>query len=123
MFDSFRKTPGERGERLAAKHYRRDAYRVLEQNFRTRQGEIDLIVQKGGTLAFVEVKTRDPHAIAQPREFVTAQKQRRLILAARRYLMLHPERADSTLRFDVVEVVLSRWGGASLHRIENAFTL
>lgn len=116
-------TSGERGEQLAARHYRRGAYRILERNFRTRQGEIDLIVQKGDTVVFAEVKTREPRSIAQPREFVTAQKQHRLILAAQRYLMLHPEWANSVLRFDVVEVVLSGWGRASVHRIENAFTL
>lgn len=119
----FRQTSGERGEQLAEKLYRRGAYRILERNFRTRQGEIDLIARKGNAVVFVEVKTREPHAIAQPREFVTAQKQRRLILAAQRYLMLHPEWADSVLRFDVVEVVLPERGRASVRRIENAFTL
>lgn len=114
---------GARGEALAAKYYERRGYRVLERNFRTRQGEIDVIAQKENTIVFAEVKTRSEHAIAQPREFVTAQKQRRLILAARRYLLLHPQWAESFLRFDVVEVILPEQGRPLLRCIENAFTL
>ncbi len=114
---------GARGEALAALYYERRGYRVLERNFRTRQGEIDVIVHKGDTLVFAEIKTRGGSAIAQPREFVTAQKQRRLILAARRYLLLHPQWAESFLRFDVVEIILPEQGRPLLRCIENAFTL
>ncbi len=113
---------GAQGEALAARYYVRDGYRVLEKNFRTRQGEIDLIVQKENVLVFVEVKTRGENAIAQPREFVTAQKQRRLILAAKYYLLLHPAMDALFMRFDVVEVFLPERGRPMLRRIENAFT-
>lgn len=123
MSERERAADGARGEALAAKYYERGGYHILERNFRTRQGEIDVIVQKGNTLVFAEVKTRGERAIAQPREFVTAQKQRRLILAARRYLLLHPQWAESFLRFDVVEVILPEQGRPLLRCIENAFTL
>ena len=113
---------GARGEALAAKYYERSGYRIVERNFRTRQGEIDVIAQKGNALVFAEVKTRNVHSIAQPREFVTAQKQRRLVLAARRYLLLHPQWAESFLRFDVVEIILPEQGRPLLRCIENAFT-
>lgn len=113
---------GARGEALAAKYYERSGYRIVERNFRTRQGEIDVIAQKGNALVFAEVKTRNAHSIAQPREFVTAQKQRRLVLAARRYLLLHPQWAESFLRFDVVEIILPEQGRPLLRCIENAFT-
>lgn len=111
------------GERLAAAHYRRDGYRVLEMNFRTRQGEIDVIAQKGDKLIFAEVKTRSETAAAQPAEAVTAQKRRRIVLAAQGYLLLHPELAESFIRFDVVEVVVPCLGMPRLNCIENAFTL
>ena len=67
------------GERLAAAYYRRRGCRVLEMNFRTRRGEIDVIAQKGDMLIFAEVKTRDEAAAAQPAEAVTAQKRRRIV--------------------------------------------
>lgn len=123
MCERERAARGARGEALAAIYYERSGYRVLERNFRTRQGEIDVIAQKENTLVFAEVKTRTERAIAQPREFVTAQKQRRLILAARRYLLLHPQWAEYFLRFDVVEVILPEQGRPLLRCIENAFTL
>lgn len=123
MCERERAAHGARGEALAAVYYERGGYHVLERNFRTRQGEIDVIAQKENTLVFAEVKTRKERAIAQPREFVTAQKQRRLILAARRYLLLHPQWAECFLRFDVVEIILPEQGRPLLRCIKNAFTL
>lgn len=123
MCERERAAHGARGEALAAVYYERGGYLVLERNFRTRQGEIDVIAQKENTLVFAEVKTRKERAIAQPREFVTAQKQRRLILAARRYLLLHPQWAECFLRFDVLEVILPEQGRPLLRCIKNAFTL
>ena len=115
------------GERLAAVYYRRRGCRVLEMNFRTRRGEIDVIAQKGDMLIFAEVKTRDEAAAAQPAEAVTAQKRRRIVLAAQGYLLLHPEQENSlfdwNVRFDVVEVTVPRLGTPRLNCIENAFTL
>ena len=94
---------GAMGERLAAVYYRRRGCRVLEMNFRTRRG--------------------DEAAAAQPAEAVTAQKRRRIVLAAQGYLLLHPELAENFMRFDVVEVTVPRLGTPRLNCIENAFTL
>ena len=109
------------GERLAAAYYRRRGCRVLEMNFRTRRGEIDVIAQKGDMLIFAEVKTRDEAAAAQPAEAVTAQKRRRIVLAAQGYLLLHPELAENFMRFDVVEVTPAEGGGLLVHCIRGAF--
>ncbi|MBP5618294.1 MAG: YraN family protein, partial [Clostridia bacterium] len=59
---------GERGEKLAARYLRRKGYRILERNFQTRFGEIDLIARKGDQLVFVEVKTRAPGAPVSGRD-------------------------------------------------------
>lgn len=123
MFKRKTADSGAAGEKLAAKWYRKNGCCILEQNFRTRQGEIDLIVRSGDLLIFVEVKTRVEDAIADPCEFVTPAKQRRLILAAQGYLMKNPEAENSRIRFDVVEVVLPENGRPKLNCIENAFTL
>ena len=66
---------GERGERAAARHLKRQGMRILLRGYRTKQGEIDLIARDGDTLVFVEVKARRQGV---PAEAVTPEKQRRL---------------------------------------------
>jgi putative endonuclease len=93
---------GDRGERQAARHLRQQGFRILARGYRTSRGEIDLIARDGETLVFVEVKSRRQ---GEPAEAVTLEKQRRLTLAALRFLtehdLLHRQRA----RFDVVAIV------------------
>lgn len=113
-----RREMGAAGERAAALYYQLRGYRVLARNFRTRQGEIDLVVGRGGMVVFVEVKTRGKDAIASPREWVDFAKQRRILLAARAYLA--ELGSEPCVRFDVMEV----YAGSpvpKLHCIENAF--
>jgi putative endonuclease len=92
---------GGRGERLAARHLRRRGMRIITRGYRTPHGEIDLIARDGDTLVFVEVKTRRH---GQPAEAVTPEKQRRLTLAALRFLKQH-RLLDVPCRFDVVAIV------------------
>lgn len=113
---------GAFGESVAAAHYRALGYQMEQANYRTRQGEVDLIVSKGEALVFVEVKTRGPGALAAPGEAVTPQKQRRLIAAAQSYLAWK-EWSDRPCRFDVAEVRLDEDDRPHVHCIENAFTL
>jgi putative endonuclease len=94
---------GHRGEREAARHLRRQGMRILARGYRTRQGEVDLIARDGDTLVFVEVKSRRRGA---PAEAVTAEKQRRLTLAALHFLGRHKLlEPPCPCRFDVVAVV------------------
>ena len=119
------KEKGVLGETLAAEHYKADGYAVLQANYRTRMGEIDLVLQQGNTLVFAEVKTRSGGALALPREWVDANKQRKLALAAMQYLQTSKE-GDPYVRFDVVEVYLggaADGSDAAVQRIENAFEL
>ena len=109
-------TEGARGEALAAAYLEQRGYTVLERNYRCRTGEIDLIARQGNRLAFVEVKTRKNALRGEPREYVTAAKQRRLHSAAMHYLMCHPEAENLLLRFDVAEIL-----GDALRYNEDAF--
>ena len=90
------------GEKQAARYLRKQGFRVLENRFRCREGEIDLVVSRGPYLCFVEVKLRRNAEMAEAREFVTPGKQRRVRTAALYYLMEHPSPLQP--RFDVVEV-------------------
>lgn len=114
-----RHTLGKNGEAVAAKYYIQRGYLLLNHNYRTRMGELDLILYKEGTLVFAEVKTRTSTWKAAPAEAVNAAKQQRLILAAQQYLQ-HSPYADSVIRFDVVEVIPQE-GGWRVHCIPNAF--
>ena len=92
---------GDRGERTAARFLRKQGMRVLLRGFRTHHGEIDLIARDGDTLVFVEVKARRQGV---PAEAVTAEKQRRITLAALRFLRRH-RLLEQRCRFDIVAIV------------------
>lgn len=90
------------GEERAARYLKWRGYRILENRYRCREGEIDLVAQRGNYLCFVEVKLRKNADMAEAREFVTPAKQQKVRTAALRYLMEHPTECQP--RFDVVEV-------------------
>ncbi|WP_367925797.1 YraN family protein [uncultured Ruthenibacterium sp.] len=113
---------GAWGESMAARYYRNRGYRLLDKRYRTRFGEIDLIAEKKGMLVFIEVKTRSSNQIAQPREAVTKDKQRRIILTAQNFLQKY-DFSDFLVRFDVVEVIPDAQGRAQISCFENAFSV
>ncbi len=115
---------GPLGEDYAARLIARKGYTVLERNYRTRRGEIDIIARKRGILAFIEVKTRRQEDWAGPAAAVTRQKQRRLILAACQYLQSHP--GDLQPRFDVIALTTAGEGAfrvVSAEHLEGAFDM
>jgi putative endonuclease len=102
---------GRLGERLALEHYERLGFRLLERNYRSPAGELDLIVYDGETIVFVEVKTRRAGGL-DPLDSITTAKQRRLRLLAGRWLAERagrPPRAR-VLRFDAVGIVIDAAG-------------
>ena len=110
---------GRRGEAAAAKYYMQNGYTLLDHNYRTRMGELDLVLLKGEQLVIAEVKTRTSDCFARPCESVDIFKQKRLILAARSYLQ-HSPYGDYPVRFDVVEVIPVQ-NGWKVHCIPDAF--
>ena len=109
---------GHIGEAIAAKYYQQRGWLLLNHNYRTRMGEIDLILYKDDTLVFAEVKTRTGAMLDRPAAAVDARKQQRLILAAQQYLQCSPYR-DAAIRFDVGEVTPAAKGG-QVHCIPSA---
>ena len=97
-----RREIGSRYETLAADYLTSLGMTVLERNFRCRQGEIDLIVMDGQTLAFVEVKYRKDGSYGGPEAAVDRRKQQHMRLAAGQFLRQHPQFACIPCRFDVV---------------------
>ena len=96
---------GARGERIAAAYLTDLGFRVIDRNWRCRQGELDIVARDGDALVFCEVKTRRGTGYGHPVEAVTAAKQKRLRLLAQRWLAAHDEHAPD-LRFDVVGVLV-----------------
>ncbi len=110
---------GQKGEDLATEHLQANGYTILERNWRFRHEEVDLIVEKGDELIFVEVKTRRTNAFGEPEVWVNRKKQNHLIQAAQGYVDQH--NADKEVRFDIVTVLLNKTG-PQVHHIEEAFT-
>jgi len=115
------RTLGAFGEEEAVRCLRRKGYRIVQRNYRCRFGEIDIIARKRNILAFVEVKLRKDRRFAEAREFVTRQKQQRILASAQLYLASHPE--DLQPRFDVIEVYApdGERGAITVEHLENAF--
>jgi putative endonuclease len=103
-------------ESRARNHYRLRGYRILDTNVWLAGYELDLVVRRGRSLVFCEVKSKSGPAFGDPLEMVTPEKQRRLRVAAQAWLARHPEHAECRMRFDVV----AERGGA-VQRLEAAF--
>jgi putative endonuclease len=112
---------GRRSERLAVEYLKRTGYRILEINFRTRVGEIDIIARETGTIVFVEVKARASRRFGSPKGAVTATKQRKISMAALEYLKQSGQTADRA-RFDVVAIDTAD-GKMEIELVKNAFAL
>ena len=104
------------GEEQALAYFLKKGYRLLERRFRASGGEVDLILEQGACLVFVEVKRRPRGQKGEGLQAVTPQKQRRIVQAAGQYL-LQTGGFSRPLRFDVVEVTAQ-----GLYHVENAFS-
>ena len=113
------KSFGDQGEEVAAQYLEKHGCRILERQFRTKVGEIDIIAEEDGVLLFVEVKTRRPTCFGEPAQAVGYAKQQRIFRTAFLYLQKRglEERA---CRFDIIEVLVTG-GSQTVRRYENAF--
>jgi putative endonuclease len=111
---------GLRGERIAAAFLSDLGFRVLDRNWRCREGELDIVARDDDALVFCEVKTRRGVGFGHPVEAVTPAKQRRLRTLAHRWLAAHDEHARE-LRFDVVGVLVRPSRPALVTHLRAAF--
>lgn len=94
-------TAGKLGEDYAIKLLKKQGYKILQRNFRSKFGEIDAIAEDRNTLVFVEVKTRWSRNFGNPEEAVTPLKLRHLVRAAEYFKLLNPKTPE-LMRIDVV---------------------
>ena len=113
---------GAWGEALAAAYLQKKRYKLIVTGYRSRFGEIDLIMEDKRYLVFVEVKSRKSNAFANAHEFVDVHKQQRLRTTAEIYLSEHPTQKQP--RFDVIEIYAPDGINTTdpiIHHMEDAF--
>ena len=108
------------GEDAAVEHYRRRGYRLLARNWTCRIGELDLVLARGSTVVFCEVKARSGSAFGGPHEAVTWRKQRKLRALAETFLAAMASDPDE-VRFDVASVTVGPGSRPSVFVFESAF--
>lgn len=114
---------GRMGEERAQKYLIKNSYEILDTNYHSRWGEIDIVAKKCGTLAFVEVKTRAKGSMVKPVEAVNKTKVKRLIRTA--YAYIYDKNVQLQPRFDICEVEYSPVDNSVkvINYIKNAFIL
>ncbi len=109
---------GEKGEDLALDFLLKQGYELLARNYRYQKAEVDIILNQGNTIIFVEVKTRTSESFVEAEVAVTTQKQKRMISAANNFLT--ETSMDYEAQFDIVVVILNS-KEKSIRHIPDAF--
>jgi putative endonuclease len=112
---------GKKSEFIAVKHLKKHGYRILEQNYRNKLGEIDIIAMENDTIVFVEVKARRSDHFGNPKYAVTPKKQQKISMVALSYLKNTSSKAEKA-RFDVV-AISSEKETPQIEIVKNAFEL
>lgn len=113
---------GKLGEDMASAFLMKKGYAIVERNYHSRWGEIDIIAKQAPYIVFAEVKTRRKNGMCSPEETVTVTKQQKIIRTALLYVSEHPEYDDFQIRFDVVSLRTGKNGQVeSIDHLSNAF--
>ncbi len=112
-----RKSKGKAAEDKAASFLKSLGYEVLERNFRTKFGEIDIIAKDGNTLIFVEVRSKSYSSFGTPEETISKSKAKKIIRTAQFYIQIkNPSFED--VRFDIISILHN-----NISHIKNAFDM
>ena len=112
---------GKKSESIAVRHLKKHGYKILEQNYRTKLGEIDIIAKDNNTLVFVEVKSRSSYRFGNPKWAVTYKKQRKISMVDLLYIK-STKQSNVKSRFDVVAICSAK-DKPRIEIIKNAFEL
>ncbi len=110
---------GNQGELLAKKYLEEQGYEILDENWRFRKAEIDLIAYKDPIIVFVEVKARENNRFAEPEDFVSKAKQKLLAMASAEYIYLMNHQNE--VRFDIITILFDKFGDPVIRHTEDAF--
>lgn len=112
---------GDKGEKIAARLLRDKNYSILCHNFKVKSGEIDLVARDGENLVFIEVKTRRATTRSRPAEGLSSKQKKRIYHAAQSYLR-QIDNPNIIYRFDLIEIILSRFKIHEIRHWENNFS-
>lgn len=115
------KRTGARGEAIARQYLRQQGYQIIAANWPSVFGELDIVAERDGTLAFVEVKTRRAANTESALEGITAAKRERMLKAVYQYLHENELDPDTAWRIDVIAVALAGGRPPMLDHVEDAF--
>jgi len=120
MFD-LRKKTGNYGENLAVIFLKKKGYKIIETNFRTRFGEIDIIAKKDDQIIFVEVRTKTNINFGAPEESINRKKQEKLILMANQYMSVK-KLLHNNFRIDGIFIVIEQ-NNTEIRHLENIINI
>jgi putative endonuclease len=112
---------GHQGEAIALKYLKKNGYKIIEKNYRSKLGEIDIIAKDQKTLTFIEVKTRQSVRYGHPKAAITHQKQKKISMVALGYLK-ETNQSNHKARFDVVSIIIED-KKPQVEIVKNAFEL
>ncbi|NLK49443.1 MAG: YraN family protein [Candidatus Cloacimonetes bacterium] len=122
MLDKSTKSLARTGENLAAKYLLNKGYTLKCKNFRSKTGEIDLIMQDNQHLVFIEVKTRRYHSIDAALENINYTKRKRISQTAVQYINQNPKYGKLQTRFDIVVLIYDEYTNTfSIKHLPDAF--
>ncbi len=113
------KITGNAGEEKAAQALLQEGYSIIERNYRTKGGEIDIIAVKEDVIVFVEVKSLPNGSPELLQNELNRQKLQRIVKTSKRFLLNHRQYSNSYVRYDVM--VIDMPGMPDVYHIENAF--
>ena len=116
----FRLSLGDRGEIAACGFLKEKGYKILDKNYKCKIGEIDIVAQRDGRLAFIEVKTRTGLRFGTPQEAVDLRKREKIFKLAQWY-MKEKKLESSPVAFDVVAVLWEEGCAPEMRLIANAY--
>ena len=114
------KITGNAGEIKAAEYLLKKGYSIIERNYRTKGGEVDIIAGKDDVVVFVEVKSLPPGTPELLQNELNRRKLQRIVKSSKCFLLKHRQYSNSYVRYDVI--VIDMPGMPDVYHIENAFT-
>jgi putative endonuclease len=102
---TYQKKIGNKGEEIAADHLQDKGYQLLDYNFTTRFGELDLVALDSGSIVFIEVKTRTSVSYGMPEASITSAKIEKIQNAGLLWLQAHPDAPDDW-RIDAIAILI-----------------
>jgi len=112
---------GQRGEALARQYLQRQGYRIRACNWHSVYGELDIVVERGQTIVFVEVKARRGRSTESALAGISQRKQERMLSAIYEYLRVEGLEECQHWRVDVIAIALHERDGARIAHVEDAF--